>query len=69
MRMSRSQARLKEDWPRSPATAFDDGYNAALSDCIGLLRHWFWATNKDALACEVDMRKLRKTQATNGSGS
>jgi len=33
-------------------------YNAALKDCIGLLRKWFWGTNKDARACEADMRAL-----------
>lgn len=40
--------------------AHNDGYNAALNDCILLLRKWFWATNKDARACEVEMRKLVK---------
>jgi len=35
-------------------------YNQALNDCIGLLRKWFYGTNKDARACEVDVRKLMK---------
>ena len=37
-----------------------EGYNAALNDCLGLLRHWFFATNKEARGCEADIRKLRK---------
>lgn len=39
---------------------FDAGYNAAINDSIGLLRKWFWGTNKDARACENDLRKLAK---------
>ncbi len=35
-------------------------YNQALSDCIGLLRKWFWGSNRDARACEEDIRKLAK---------
>ncbi len=35
-------------------------YNQALSDCIGLLRKWFWGTDKNARACEIDIRKLAK---------
>lgn len=37
-----------------------DGYNAALNDCLGLLRKWFWASNREARACEADIRKLEK---------
>ena len=36
------------------------GYNEALNDCIGLVRKWFWAKNKDAQECEAEMRKLIK---------
>lgn len=42
------------------AEGYDEGYNAALNDCIGLLRKWFWGTNKEASGCEQDMRKLMK---------
>jgi hypothetical protein len=48
---------------RGTEEAQAEGYNEAISDCIGLLRKWFWGTNKDARACEVDMRALAKTSA------
>ena len=42
--------------------AFRQGYNQALNDCIGILRKWFFATNKEARACEAEMRKLLKAK-------
>lgn len=39
-------------------TAFERGRREAVNDCIGILRKWFWGTNKDARRCEDEMRAL-----------
>ena len=46
--------------PRAEIEAQNDGYNAAINDCLGLIRKYLFLTNKEAFACEAEMRKLVK---------